>query len=190
MGPDLFESYQTSFPSSAHWPRSHSRWMSYGLPNEALSGCRWTKSSTLMNFHYETHLNLQSNSNMYMWNLVNYNQSHYANIGTSAPYNHCSYPKVPCPHHTSRWMWCFSSGLHSLSTKESKWLHFLGRKSFSSSQEHHALFEQPTSLINLVGWCHDRSKTIGNCLDGMLSGRRLQKLKPHWSKEGHRRVAS
>ena len=35
---------------------------------------------------------------MYMWNQVNYNQSHYANVGTSAPYNHCSYPKVPCPH--------------------------------------------------------------------------------------------
>ena len=52
-----------------------------------------------MNFHYETHLNLQSNSDIYMWNQVNYNQSHYANIGTSAPYNHCSYPKVPCPHH-------------------------------------------------------------------------------------------
>ena len=35
---------------------------------------------------------------MYMWNQVNYNQSHYANLGTSAPYNHCSYLKVPCPH--------------------------------------------------------------------------------------------
>jgi hypothetical protein len=73
--------------------------MSYGLPNEALSGCRRTKSSTLMNFHYKTHLNLQSNSVMYMWNQVNYNQSHYANVGTSAPYNHYSYPKVSCPHH-------------------------------------------------------------------------------------------
>jgi hypothetical protein len=51
-----------------------------------------------MNFHYETHLNLQSNSDMYMWNQVNYNHSHYTNVGTSAPYNHCSYPKVPCPH--------------------------------------------------------------------------------------------
>jgi len=36
-----------------------------------------------------------------MWNQVNYNQSHYANVGTSAPYNHCSYPKVPCPHQGS-----------------------------------------------------------------------------------------
>ena len=75
--------------------------MSYGLPNEALSGCRRTKSSTLMNFHYETHLNLQSNSDMYMWNQVNYNQNHYANVGTSAPYNHCSYPKESCPHQSA-----------------------------------------------------------------------------------------
>ena len=75
--------------------------MSYGLPNEALSGYRRTESSTLMNFYYETHLNLQSNSDMYMWNQVNYNQSHYANVGMSAPYNHCSYPKVPCPHQLS-----------------------------------------------------------------------------------------
>ena len=36
---------------------------------------------------------------MYIWNQVNDNQSHYANVGTSAPYNHCLYPKVPCPHH-------------------------------------------------------------------------------------------
>ena len=32
---------------------------------------------------------------MYMWNQVNYNQRHYANVGTCAPYNHCSYLKVP-----------------------------------------------------------------------------------------------
>ena len=73
--------------------------MSYGLPNEAPSGYRRTESSTLMNLHVETYLYLHSNSDMYMWNQVNYNQSHYANIGTSAPYNHCSYLKVPCPHH-------------------------------------------------------------------------------------------
>jgi hypothetical protein len=91
--------YQTSFPSSSHWPRSHSGWMSYGLPNEALLGCRWTDGSTLMNLHIETHLYLHSNNDMYMWNQVNYTKNHCANVGTSSPYNQCSYPKVTCPHH-------------------------------------------------------------------------------------------
>jgi hypothetical protein len=45
-----------------------------------------------------------------MWNQVNYNQSHYANIETSAPYNHCSYPKVPCPHQRVQ-LWGDSAGL-------------------------------------------------------------------------------
>jgi hypothetical protein len=88
------KSYQISFPSSAHWPRLHSGWMSYDLPNEALSGCRWTESSTLMDLHFETHLYLYSNNDMYMWNQVNCTQNYYVNVGTSAPYNQWSYPLV------------------------------------------------------------------------------------------------
>jgi hypothetical protein len=72
--------------------------MSYGLSNEALSGCRRTESSTLMDLHFETHLYLHSNNNMYMWNQVNCTQNYYANVGTSAPYNQWSYPLVSCPH--------------------------------------------------------------------------------------------
>jgi hypothetical protein len=93
------KTYQVSFPSSAHWPRSHSRWMSYGLPNEALSGCRWTESSTLMDLHFETHLYLHSNNDMHMWNQVNCIQNCYANIGMNAAYNQWSYPLVSYPHH-------------------------------------------------------------------------------------------
>jgi hypothetical protein len=92
------KAYQISFPSSAHLPRSHSEWMSYGLPNEALSGFRRTESSTLMDLHFETHLYLHSNNDMYMWNQVNCTQNYYANIGTSAPYNQWSYLLVSCPH--------------------------------------------------------------------------------------------
>jgi hypothetical protein len=95
--------YKTSFPSSAHWPRSHSGWMSYGLPNEALSGCRRTESSTLMNLHIETHLYLHSNNDMYMWNQVNCTKNHYANVGTSSPYKQWLYPMVSCPHHVVLW---------------------------------------------------------------------------------------
>jgi hypothetical protein len=85
--------------SSAHWPRSYSGWMSYGLPNEALSSCRRTESSTLMDLHFETHLYLHSNNNTYMWNQVNCIQNYYTNIGMSTPYNQLSYPLVSCPHH-------------------------------------------------------------------------------------------
>jgi hypothetical protein len=94
VGLDLFE----SFLSCAHWPRSHSGWMSYGLPNEVLSGCRRTESSTLMDLHFETHLYLHSNNDMYMWNHVNYTQNYYTNVGTSALYNQWSYPLVSCPY--------------------------------------------------------------------------------------------
>jgi hypothetical protein len=38
---------------------------------------------------------------MYMWNQVNYTQSYYANIGTSALYNQWSYLMVSCPHHAT-----------------------------------------------------------------------------------------
>jgi hypothetical protein len=73
--------------------------MNYGLPNEALSGCRRIESSTLMDLYFETYLYLHSNNDMYMWNQVNYTQNYYANVGTSAPYNQWSYPLVLCPHH-------------------------------------------------------------------------------------------
>jgi hypothetical protein len=66
VGQDLFETYQASFPSSAHWPQSHSRWMSYDLSNEAMLACRRTDSSTLMDLHFETHLYLQANNETYM----------------------------------------------------------------------------------------------------------------------------
>jgi hypothetical protein len=79
-------------------PRSHSGWMSYGLPNEALSGCWWIESSTLMDLHFETYLYLHSNNDMYIWNQVNYTKNHCANVGTSSPYHQCLYPKVSCPH--------------------------------------------------------------------------------------------
>jgi hypothetical protein len=91
MRPDLFESLSNKL--------SHSGWMSYGVPNEALSGCRRTESSTLMNLHIETHLYLHSNNDMYMWNQVNCTKNHYANVGTSSPYKQWSYPMVSCPHH-------------------------------------------------------------------------------------------
>ena len=95
------KAYQIIFPSSAHWPQLHSRWSSYDLRNEALSGHRWTESSTLMDLHFERHLYLQSNNDMYMWNHMNCTNNHYANIGMSSPYNHLSYPMVSCPHHPS-----------------------------------------------------------------------------------------
>jgi hypothetical protein len=76
--------------------------MSYGLPNETLSGCRRTKSSTLMDLHFETHLYLHSNNDMYMWNQVNCTQNYYTNVRTSGPYNQWSYPLVSCPHQQGR----------------------------------------------------------------------------------------
>jgi hypothetical protein len=91
--------YQIIFPSSAHWPRSHSGWMSYGPLNGELSGCRWTESSTLMDLHFETYLYLHSNNGIYMWNQVNCTQNYYVNVETSTPYNQWSYPLVSCPHH-------------------------------------------------------------------------------------------
>jgi len=44
-----------------------------------------------------THLYLQANNDMYIWNQVNYIRNHYANLGMNSPYYQCSYPKVPCP---------------------------------------------------------------------------------------------
>ena len=50
-----------------------------------------------MDLHFETHLFLQANNEMYMWNQVNCTKNHYANVGTSSPYNQWSYPMVSCP---------------------------------------------------------------------------------------------
>jgi hypothetical protein len=47
-----------------------------------------------------THLYLEANNGMYMWNHVNCIRNHYVNVRTKSPYNQCSYPKVSCPHHS------------------------------------------------------------------------------------------
>ena len=52
----------------------------------------------MMTLHIETHLYLQANNSMYMWNQVNYTKNYYTNIVVSSPYNQWSYLKVSCPH--------------------------------------------------------------------------------------------
>jgi hypothetical protein len=48
------------------------------------------------------------------------------------------------------------------------------------SQEHHTFFGQPTSLVTtMVGCISSRSEASNNYLDGVLTGRRRQELKPH-----------
>ena len=94
-----WKAYQIIFPSSSHWPQTHSRWKSYPLPNEVISGCRRTKCSISMDLHFEMHLYLQLNNDMYLWNQVKYTRNYHAHVGMSSPYNQWSYPKVSCSHH-------------------------------------------------------------------------------------------
>jgi hypothetical protein len=50
------------------------------------------------NIDYKVSSFLHSNNDMHMWNQVNCTKNYCANVGTSSPYNQCSYPKVSCPH--------------------------------------------------------------------------------------------